>query len=146
MEASILSVTRPPSYWDVAGIHLPFALLTGIPLLIAAWIPLAALPLIPCTFLELTGHPCPFCGFTRSFWAIAQGNWGFAAQNCPLAFLVYGATALLFAWNGSALILGVRLDRGPLLFRRSRRPGRAVFIISLLFLLNWIYRLSLGLT
>jgi hypothetical protein len=61
-----------------------------------------------CTFLSLTGYPYPFCGFTRSFWAIAEGDWTFAVNNTPLACLAYIATALLFAWHITALLIGVR--------------------------------------
>lgn len=32
------------------------------------------MPLLTCPVLHLTGIPCPACGMTRSFTAIAQGN------------------------------------------------------------------------
>ncbi|NJM68681.1 MAG: DUF2752 domain-containing protein [Acaryochloris sp. RU_4_1] len=32
-------------------------------------------PSLACPMLHLTGIPCPTCGMTRSFVAIAQGNW-----------------------------------------------------------------------
>jgi hypothetical protein len=95
-----------------------------------------------CTFLSLTGYPGPFCGFTRSFWAIAEGNWGFAVNNAPLACLVYMATAILFAWHTTALITGVRVVSGLLHLLKSFHAGR---LIVAMFILNWIYRLGLGL-
>ncbi len=137
-----LSWTRPDSYWDVVVAHLPLALITGIALLLPHLISYDLLPLKKCTFLSLTGYPGPFCGFTRSFWAIAEGNWGFAFNNAPLACLTYMATAILFAWHMTALITGVRVISGLLHLLKSFHAGR---LIVAMFILNWIYRLGLGL-
>ena len=51
------------SYWALAGLH-------------------ATLP--PCPFLLLTGHPCPFCGGTRSFAEVWQGDLGRSLNFNPL--------------------------------------------------------------
>ena len=145
LSKQFLSLSRPPSYWDVAGVHLPLALVTGIALFLANWVPCDILPLRHCTFLQFTGYPCPFCGFTRSFWAIADGDWAFAMQNCPLSCLIYIATVLVFGWNTTALLFNVRIRRGPLL-RLSRVQARlGIYFVIMLFVLNWIYRLSNGL-
>ena len=143
--SAFLSWTRPRSYWDVVGLHLPLALVTGIALLLANCAQLDLLPLKRCTFLWLTGYPCPFCGFTRSFWAMAHGDWVFAVQNCPLACLVYIAVALVFAWNITGLLLGVRIARGRFLRLRPGRGRWAIGVVSMIVILNWAYRLSLGL-
>ena len=137
---------RPRSYWTVAVYHLPLAILSGIALLLPYAAAVDSLPLIPCTFLYLTGWPCPLCGFTRSFWAIANGQWGFALANCPLALGVYLCTALLFLWNAAALAFGVVLLRGPRLQCAPARRRKIAGVVLLLFLLNWIYRLAAGLT
>lgn len=138
------SAWRPASYWDVVGPHLPLALVAGLPLLLAALVPLDRLPLRACTFLEWTGRPCPFCGLTRSFWAMAGGDWGFAVTNYPLAAPFYLAVAAVFAWNAAALLSGARLTRGRLLILgRWRRP--ALVTAALLLAANWGYRLALGL-
>jgi hypothetical protein len=145
MDLSVITLTRPHSYWDVVGAHLPLALLSGIALLVSKWVSYRMLPLMPCTFLQLTGYPCPFCGFTRSFWAMASGDLTFAVTNCPLACLAYFGTVLMFAWNMAALVLGVRISRGRSL-QMGRGRARWMFcIISALFVLNWAYRLCLGL-
>jgi len=137
-----LSWTRPESYWDVVVAHLPVALITGIALLLPHLVSSASLPLQKCTFLSLTGYPCPFCGFTRSFWAIAEGDWGFAVYNAPLACLTYMATALLFAWHVTALLIGVRVESGVFHLLKSLHAGR---LIAAMLVLNWVYRLGLGL-
>lgn len=139
------SWTRPCSYWDVVGLHLPFALVTGIALFLSEWVSCDIVPIKQCTFLWLTGYPCPFCGFTRSFWAMAGGDWSFAIHNCPLACLVYAGVALVFAWNTTGLLLGIRITRGRFLRLRPGLGRRAIFLVTVLFVLNWAYRLSLGL-
>ena len=76
---------------------------------------------------------------------MARGDWVFALHNCPLACLLYLFVLVVFAWNMTGLILGVKIKRGRLL---SLKPGTgrwAAFIIGILFIVNWAYRLSLGL-
>ncbi len=143
--SAFLSFTRPRSYWDVVGLHLPLALVTGIALLLANTGACGFLPVKRCTFLWLTGYPCPFCGFTRSFQAMAHGDWMFAVQNCPLACILYIAVAFVFAWNMTGLLLGVKIIRGRLMRLRPGTGRRAAFFVGVLIILNWAYRLSLGL-
>ena len=143
--SAFLSFTRPRSYWDVVGLHLPLALVTGLALLLANTGACGFLPVKRCTFLWLTGYPCPFCGFTRSFQAMAHGDWMFAVQNCPLACILYIAVAFVFAWNMTGLLLGVKIIRGRLMRLRPGTGRRAAFFVGVLIILNWAYRLSLGL-
>ena len=135
--------TRERTYWDVAGAHLPIVLVTGLPLWLPHGVEIHRLPMRPCTFLSWTGHPCPFCGFTRAFWALAQGDWHVALTQTPLSVLVYLVTALLFAWHGAALILGVRVRPGSWFPVDRRRKRWAIATVALLFILNWAYRLFL---
>jgi hypothetical protein len=143
--AAWASRLHPRSYWDVVVHHLPLAVISGTALFLPYVVTLKNLPLVPCTFLHLTGFPCPFCGFTRSFWGIATGEWAGALANCPLAFGVYFFTVVLFVWNASALLSRVVLLPGP---RLRSTPARRRFIAGIvcsLFLLNWGYRLVMGL-
>jgi hypothetical protein len=137
-----LSWARPDSYWDVVVSHLPLALMTGIALLLPHYVSCDLLPVKKCTFLSLTGYPCPFCGFTRSFWALANGDWGFALNDTPLACLAYIGTSLMFAWHLTALLMGVKVVSG--LFRRMKSV-RASWLIVTMLVLNWVFRLALGL-
>ncbi len=141
----LLGSRRPESYWEVVGVHGPFALVTGIMFLLAAFFPLERLPLKACTFLALTGLPCPFCGFTRSFWAMAAGEWGFAFSNCPLAVFLYGGVLVLFAVNAAALLIGVRLERGRWLILGPTGKRWLWAAAGLLLTANWIYRMGMGL-
>ena len=142
---SLFSWTRPVSYWDVVGAHFPLSLITGTALLLSNLVPCNLLPLKRCAFLHLTGYPCPFCGFTRSFWAMAGGDWAFAIHNCPLGCVVYILTAIIFAWNVSGLLLGVRITRGRRLRFGIIRARWIIGIVSVLVVLNWAYRLGFGL-
>ncbi len=145
MKAPLISWSRPHSYWDVVGTHLPIAFITGLALLIPNLVSHDLLPLKKCTLLGLTGYPCPFCGFTRSFWAMSAGDWTFALYNCPLACLLFITTELLFAWNITGLLMGLKLSRGRFLRLNSVRSSWVVGISGILLALNWAYRLNLGL-
>jgi hypothetical protein len=50
----------------------------------------ATLP--PCPFLTITGHPCPFCGGTRSFAYMWDGKVTRAAMLYPLGPLLFFGT------------------------------------------------------
>jgi len=121
-------------------------LITGIPLLLSFLVPISRLPLMECPFLAATGLPGPLCGFTRSIWAISAGNWTAATVNCPLAWLVYAAMAGVFAWNAVNILLGKNATRRIPATIGRRWSKRAMQITIALVFLNWIYRLSFGLT
>ena len=139
------SWTRPVSYWDVVGSHFPAALVAGIALLLSSLVPLHLLPLKRCTFLGLMGYPCPFCGFTRSFWAMAKCDWAFAVYNCPLACLMYIMIVLFFAWNLMGMLVGIKIVRGRFLRLKVGHGRWAIGLVCVLFILNWAYRLAIGL-
>ncbi len=143
--APVVGGIRTRSYWDVIGVHLLPALASGIPLLLSFAGSHRVIPLLPCTFLRLTGYPGPFCGFTRSIWAISAGEWAYATINCPLAWLVYAALVLVLTWNAIGLLLGVKIIRGPVLRFTPLQKRHALVLIGVLILLNWAYRLMLDL-
>ena len=118
---------------------------TGIPLLLSFLVPIHRLIPFECPFLNLTGLPGPFCGFTRSIWAISAGNWAYATVNCPLAWLVYAALAGVFAWNAGSILFGIKTTNRNLHGLNRVRANRAMGIVIGLVVLNWIYRLSFGL-
>jgi hypothetical protein len=77
---------------------------------------------------------------------MAQGEWAYAFHNAPLACLLYLAVAVIFAINAAGLLLGRQIRVGQFFQQRLTRGRKGVFIIvAALFLLNWIYRLALGL-
>ena len=126
------------------GTRLALILITGIPLLLTFMVPIKGLLLFECPFLTVTGLACPFCGFTRSFWAISAGDWTFATINSPLSWLLYAVVVILFAWNAGCLLL--RNPNTFLLSLTRNQANRAAKVALALLLLNWIYRLSFSLT
>jgi hypothetical protein len=90
---------------------------------------------VTCPFRSLTGHPCPSCGLTRGFTAIAHGDLARGLAHNPL---VLGVMLLLLAALGLRLVLG----RVPRLraTRRERRISLAVFLLLIAF--NWVYVLK----
>ena len=136
---------RTGGYRTVLVHHLPLALIAGGVLLVVALLPLDRIPYTICTFLRLTGYPCPSCGFTRGFVAMAHGQWLAVLYTCPLAVLLYTATALVFVVNTAALLCGVRLTLGRWLKWRAHTWKVFLCFFGLLILFNWIYRLALGL-
>lgn len=52
----------------------------------------ATLP--PCPFLMITGHPCPFCGGTRSFAYTWNGQLSRAVALYPLGPLLFAGTVV----------------------------------------------------
>jgi hypothetical protein len=128
------------------GIRFALALISGVSLLLTFMVPLKVLSLFECPFLAIVGLPCPFCGFTRSLWAISAGDWWYATVNCPLAWLLYAALVFVFAGNITCLLPGTKINRLCGLSLPRNQANRAAGIIIALFLLNWLYRLHLGLT
>jgi hypothetical protein len=86
-------------YWGLHAMHL------GLP---------------QCPFLAITGHPCPFCGGTRSFAYMWNGRVTNAMLLYPLGPLMFVVTALAIPVLAAAVLanrdLTVRLPE------RIRRP------------------------
>lgn len=96
----------------------------------------ATLP--PCPFLTVTGHPCPFCGGTRSFAGMWHGDVGRAAALYPLGPALFLAVLAVIP----ALAAGVVLGR-DLRFRLSPNWGRAIALAAVLPLAaSWALKLT----
>jgi hypothetical protein len=54
----------------------------------------AHLSMPPCPFYYLTGHPCPFCGGTRSFAYMWEGDIADAVRLYPLGPALFAGTVL----------------------------------------------------
>jgi hypothetical protein len=118
--------------WLVAGI-------SGLILLAAAVVPLALVERIHlCAFRNLTGYPCPFCGLTRAFLMLAHGDVAGAWHIAPLGVPLFVITAIAFMWSLAGLLLRRKLTT-PIPWRWILPLG------AILLLVNWIYRLAVGL-
>ena len=136
---------KPESYGDVFGRHFPFALGPALILIASALIPYQSITYRICVFRKLTDHPCPFCGYSRSFSAITDGHWVWAFHNSPFTVVLYGLTVVLLVWNVVPLLTGYRLLRGPALQFPSRRFWTLIWVFIGFLVLNWGYRLAMGL-
>ena len=140
LHSDIHPLTRP----EIVGIRLALALTTGIPLLLSFRVSINRFVLFECPFLNITGLSGPFCGFTRSIWAISAGDWAYATANCPLAWLLYAALVGGFAWNAVCMLPGIKMTRPWILSLTRVQANRTVGIVLALILLNWMYRLCLS--
>jgi hypothetical protein len=60
----------------------------------------------PCPFYYLTGHPCPFCGGTRSFAYMWRGDLADAVRLFPLGPLLFAGTFVGVAGLAAGAITG----------------------------------------
>ncbi len=141
---TLFTLRRPSSYWGVLVYHLPLGFASALALALPYLIPLQHFPAVPCTFLSLTGIPCPFCGFTRSFWAISHGELWIAVVNCPLSLVVYLVVLVCFIWNAYALLSGVLVFPGSFFSAMAVKKKLIVTVVCLLFAGNWLYRIGMG--
>src|SRR2546425_12681936 len=60
----------------------------------------------PCPFFYLTGHPCPFCGGTRSFAYMWQGDLADSVRLYPLGPVLFAGTLAGVAGLAAGLVTG----------------------------------------
>jgi hypothetical protein len=92
---------------------IPLAAGTGTVLGIARWLEPSAtghgthlqLGLRPCTFLTLTGYPCPMCGATTTFALLAHFRVIDAISNQPFAALLAVLTLAIFGISAAEILL-----------------------------------------
>jgi hypothetical protein len=58
-----------------------------------------------CPFRRITGMPCPGCGMTRSFVALAHGDLGAALAFNRLGPLLMVVFVVALAWKAASLLL-----------------------------------------
>jgi hypothetical protein len=62
----------------------------------------------PCPFYYMTGHPCPFCGGTRSFAYMWQGDLADSVRLYPLGPAFFAATFVAVAGLAAGVVTGRR--------------------------------------
>jgi len=97
-----------------------------------------ALPSI-CTLKNLTGLPCPGCGLTRSWVALAQGRPGASLAHHRLGWLVMLYVALQAVRHAAWLSAPARRSSVD---RAGRWLDRAIIALAALLLVNWVVTLS----
>ena len=94
-------------------------------------------PIPPCIFHTLTGQPCPMCGATRSFVALAHGDVARSVYLYPLAPVLFLAMLIGIGYGAWAMVTGKRV-RLEMSLRTSQRIG---LLVLLAFALNWLAKL-----
>jgi hypothetical protein len=91
------------------------------------------LGLPPCTFVAITGVPCPACGMTTSFSLLVRGDVGSSLRANWVGTLLAGFCALVIPWAAGSVV------RGRPLFVRSLEKAVLGVIITLfsLMMLRW---------
>lgn len=97
--------------------------------------------IVLCPFRALTGYPCPGCGMTRAFSAIAHGEVWRAVRYNPLSPLLF--LALIAVWAG-ALATILSWPRVRTLVMRLRPNALTTNVLLVIVLAWWIVRLALG--
>lgn len=123
--------------------EIEFAIIYGV-IAILALVAARVLPvqdiLLSCPFREATGIPCPSCGMTRSLVHLAHGDLAGSLTLNPL-FSMAMMTALFLFFAGSSRLL---FSRSRITLAHTRREGAFLRAgLACLFLVNWIYLLSI---
>ena len=93
----------------------------------------AHMTLPPCPFYAITGHPCPFCGGTRSFAYMWQGDLSDAIRLYPFGPVLFAGTFGAVATFGYGIVRGRTLN-----FLPTARQWRMLTIFTLSALaLSW---------
>ncbi len=130
----------PMSARDTARWYGPQLAALALLAAVTRWYPWERYPWVYCGWRQLTGRPCPACGYTRAAHAWMQGDWAAATFMCPAVWVV---VALVVAVGILTLIGCVR--------RRVWVPGpgwRSPWVWSvtvLVVIANWVWRWSHGL-
>lgn len=92
------------------------------------------LPLPGCPLREMTGMPCPFCGSTRAFAALARLELGEALRLNPLV-------SLIACVAGGWWMLSILRRRDPRAWlKHSFMAGTAwKWLLAVALALNWLY-------
>jgi hypothetical protein len=98
------------------------------------------LGLPPCTFLEVTGLPCPSCGMTTSFALLVRGDVGNSLRANAVGTLLALFCLALIPWS----LASAAYKRS--LFVRSLERGLTVVVLLLLgaMMLRWAVVLGLA--
>lgn len=91
-----------------------------------------------CTYRRWTGKPCPGCGLTRSFIAMAHGDWKRAWQFHPFGALLFAYCGCQVAFRGMQIM---RLRRGLAPWQIGRWHDVMVFVYLGAFVVFAICRL-----
>lgn len=108
--------------------------LTAVFVVAALWDPADELRVTLCPFRALTHHPCPGCGMTRAFCALAHGEFWRAMKLNPFSPLLFLAALVVWARAAAAVF---RVERLRSILDRLPRPTSFVSVVMLALVIAW---------
>jgi len=92
--------------------------------------------LLGCYFLEATGHNCPTCGMSRSFFSMAQANFISAFEFHYFGPLLYVFFIIMVIKFAGEIIMNKNIT-----IKKNLIPHKIVFLVfSLTWLTVWILK------
>ncbi len=102
-----ISITRPATGDRLRDLSMLGGLLLWLAYTRIYWIiQVGHLTLPPCPFFYLTGHPCPFCGGTRSFAYMWRGDMADAVRLYPLGPALFAGSLVGVAGLALGIVSG----------------------------------------
>lgn len=102
-----ISITRPMPGDRLRDLSLLGGLVLWLVYTRVYWVlSVGHLTLPPCPFYYLTGHPCPFCGGTRSFAYMWQGDISDAVRLYPLGPALFAGSVVGVAGIALGMVTG----------------------------------------
>lgn len=96
------------------------------------------LGLPPCSFLHLTGIPCPACGLTTSVAHAARFHFYESMITQPFGLVVFIAAVLTIPL--SICFMRRRVPLSKIKGFRGRKP--ALYLMTAFFILSWLYKIA----
>lgn len=122
-----------------------WAMLCGLSIVFvvaALWRPPDEPEWVLCPFRALTHYPCPGCGMTRAFCALAHLEFWRAVRFNALSPFLFLAALVAWVWAAATVL---RLERLRLFLTRLPRPSplASKLMLALVFVW-WVARLAVG--
>ena len=95
-----------------------------------------------CWFRRVTGRPCPSCGATRAFLALARGRWIEGIAHNPLFAGIFFGLIVLVVY--AAWVVVLRKPCLRLSFGGRREKWILGVALAAAVLLNWAYLIWIG--
>ena len=92
-----------------------------------------------CTFLRLTGVPCPGCGMTRAFISFAHGRLDEAWKYNPAGFLFFGIVAFQIPYRIFQIF---RIRRGLGEHHFARVDRWILLALVAILIVQWFFRVA----
>jgi hypothetical protein len=96
---------------------------------------------LTCLFKSVTGIPCPSCGSTHAVASILYGDFGRAAHENPLGFIIAALLLVVPVWVALDMVSGRKrffefYRKSELLLRKKWVAFPAILFVLIIWILN----------